>query len=219
MRVFEHLQIHVFGRARIAEAKTRSESSIQASENDRATALRRIERDLEIAKASADRRVRDALTKRSAVIAEVESLVASQVARVRAEVAVQTERIKQVEQQLQADVVAPAEAGCQKSIALAKAEAAQIIESGKAQANGIRSLSQSWNSAGGNARQIFVLQKLEPLLKTLSASVPEVTVKSLTVVDPQEGAMATKVAGFLEQLKQTTGIDAVNAIDRLGRGD
>ncbi|MCX5962353.1 MAG: SPFH domain-containing protein [Cyanobacteria bacterium] len=212
-------QADLFRDARIAEAKTRSESSIQASENDRATALRRIERDLEIAKASADRRVRDALTKRSAVIAEVESVVASQVARVRAEVAVQTERIKQVEQQLQADVVAPAEAGCQKSIALAKAEAAQIIESGKAQANGIRSLSQSWNSAGGNARQIFVLQKLEPLLKTLSASVPEVTVKSLTVVDPQEGGMATKVAGFLEQLKQTTGIDAVNAIDRLGRGD
>jgi hypothetical protein len=37
-------------------------------------------------------------------------------------------------------------------------------------------------------------------------------------VDPQEGATATKVAGFLEQLKQTTGIDAVKAIDRLGNG-
>jgi flotillin len=201
-------QADLFRDARIAEAKTRSESSIQAS------ALRRIERDLEIAKADADRRVRDALTKRSAVIAEVESLVASQVARVRAEVAVQTERIKQVEQQLQADVVAPAEAGCQTSIALAKAEAAQIIESGKAQANGIRSLSQSWNAAGSNARQIFVLQKLEPLLKTLSASIPEVTVQTLTVIDPQEGSTATKVAGFLEQLKQTTGIDAMKVLDR-----
>ncbi len=212
-------QAELFRDARIAEAKTRSESAIQASENDRATAMRRIERDLEIAKAESNRRVRDALTKRSAVVAEVESLVASQVARVRAEVSVQTERIKQVENQLQADVVAPAEAGCEKSIALAKAEAASIIESGKAQANGIRSLSESWNSAGGNARQIFVLQKLEPLLKTLSASIPKVTVESLTVVDPQEGATATKVAGFLEQLKQTTGIDAVKLIDRMGSED
>jgi flotillin len=211
-------QSELFRDARIAEAKTRSESAIQTSENDRATALRRIERDLEIAKADADRRVRDTQSKRSAVIAEVESVVASQVARIRAEVSVQTERVKQVEQQLQADVVAPAEAGCQKAIALAKADAAQIIESGKAQSNGIRSLSESWNAAGGDARQIFILQRLEPLLKTLSASIPEVTVQTLTVVDPQEGATATKVAGFLEQLKQTTGIDAVKAIDRLGNG-
>ncbi len=211
-------QSELFRDARIAEAKTRSESAIQTSENDRATALRRIERDLEIAKADADRRVRDTQSKRSAVIAEVESVVASQVARIRAEVSVQTERVKQVEQQLQADVVAPAEAGCQKAIALAKADAAQIIESGKAQSNGIRSLSESWNAAGSDARQIFILQRLEPLLKTLSASIPEVTVQTLTVVDPQEGATATKVAGFLEQLKQTTGIDAVKAIDRLGSG-
>jgi flotillin len=211
-------QSELFRDARIAEAKSRSESAIQTSENDRATALRRIERDLEIAKADADRRVRDTQSKRSAVIAEVESVVASQVARIRAEVSVQTERVKQVEQQLQADVVAPAEAGCQKAIALAKADAAQIIESGKAQSNGIRSLSESWNAAGGDARQIFILQRLEPLLKTLSASIPEVTVQTLTVVDPQEGATATKVAGFLEQLKQTTGIDAVKAIDRLGNG-
>jgi flotillin len=211
-------QSELFRDARIAEAKTRSESAIQTSENDRATALRRIERDLEIAKADADRRVRDTQTKRSAVVAEVESVVASQVARIRAEVSVQTERVKQVEQQLQADVVAPAEAGCQKAIALAKADAAQIIESGKAQSNGIRCLSESWNAAGDDARQIFILQRLEPLLKTLSASIPEVTVESLTVVDPQDGATATKVAGFLEQLKQTTGIDAVKAIDRLGAG-
>jgi flotillin len=189
-------QSELFRDARIAEAKTRSESAIQTSENDRATALRRIERDLEIAKADADRRVRDTQSKRSAVIAEVESVVASQVARIRAEVSVQTERVKQVEQQLQADVVAPAEAGCQKAIALAKADAAQIIESGKAQSNGIRSLSESWNAAGGDARQIFILQRLEPLLKTLSASIPEVTVQTLTVVDPQELMRSRRSIGW-----------------------
>jgi flotillin len=187
--------------------------------NDRATALRRIGRDLEVAKADSDRRVRDALTKRSAVVAEVESVVASQVARVQAEVAVQRERIKQVEQQLNADVIAPADAACQSAIANAQAQASQIVESGKAQANGIRLLSESWATSGPNAREIFVLQKLEPLLQTLSKSIPTIEVKSVTVIDAQNGATATQLGSFLEQIKQTTGIDAATAINRMLPGE
>ncbi len=208
-------QADLFRDARIAEATTRAEASIQSSENDRATALRRIGRDLEVAKADSDRRVRDALTKRSAVVAEVESVVASQVARVQAEVAVQRERIKQVEQQLNADVIAPADAACQSAIANAQAQASQIVESGKAQANGIRLLSESWSASGPNAREIFVLQKLEPLLQTLSKSIPTIEVKSVTVIDAQNGSTATQLGSFLEQLKQTTGIDAATAINRM----
>ncbi len=212
-------QADLFRDARIAEATTRAEASIQSSENDRATALRRIGRDLEVAKADSDRRVRDALTKRSAVVAEVESAVASQVARVQAEVAVQRERIKQVEQQLNADVIAPADAACQSAIANAQAQASQIIESGKAQANGIRLLSESWATSGPNAREIFVLQKLEPLLQTLSKSIPTIEVKSVTVIDAQNGSTATQLGSFLEQIKQTTGIDAATAINRMLPGD
>jgi len=83
-------------------------SIIKDSENQRLTALRRIQKDLEIAKADAEKRVRDTQTKRGAMIAEVESVVMSDLAKVQAEVAVQTARIKQVKQQLQADVIAPA---------------------------------------------------------------------------------------------------------------
>lgn len=212
-------QADLFRDARIAEATTRAEASIQASENDRATALRRIGRDLEVAKADSDRRVRDALTKRSAVVAEVESVVASQVARAQAEVAVQRERIKQVEQQLNADVIAPADAACQSAIANAQAQASQIVESGKAQANGIRLLSESWATSGPNAREIFVLQKLEPLLQTLSKSIPTIEVKSVTVIDAQNGSTATQLGSFLEQIKQTTGIDAATAINRMLPGE
>ena len=212
-------QADLFRDARIAEATTRAESSIQTSENDRATALRRIKRDLEVAKADSDRRVRDALSKRSAVVAEVESLVASQVARVQAEVAVQRERIKQVEQQLNADVIAPADAACQSALANAQAQASKIVESGKAQANGIRLLSESWAASGPNAREIFVLQKLEPLLQTLSKSIPTIEVKSVTVIDAQNGSTATQLGSFLEQLKQTTGIDAATAINRMLPGE
>ncbi|MEW6492146.1 MAG: SPFH domain-containing protein [Cyanobacteriota bacterium] len=201
--------------ARIAEARAKAESIIQTSENDRITALRRIERDLQVAKAEAERRVRDALTKRTAVVAEVESVVGAEVARVQAEVAVQTERIKQVEQQLQADVVAPAEAECKRAIAKARGDAARIVEDGKAQAAGTQRLAESWKTAGASAREIFLFQKLEPLLKTMAAGVPEVEVETLTVIDAHNGSNVTKMASFLEQLRQTTGINVAKVVGNL----
>ncbi|HEY9609554.1 flotillin family protein [Allocoleopsis sp.] len=204
--------------ARIAEAKARAQSIIQASENERVTSLRRIERDLQVAKAEAERRVRDALTKRAAVVAEVESVVGSEVARVQAEVAVQTERIKQVENQLQADVVAPAEAECKRAIAKARGDAARIVEDGKAQAAGTKRLAESWKTAGSSAREIFLLQKLEPLLKTMAAGVPEVEVQNLTVIDAQNGSNVTKMASFLEQLRQATGVDVAKVVGNLPQG-
>lgn len=202
--------------ARIAEAQARAESVVKDSANKRITALRNIDRDLEIAKAEAECRVRDALTQRTAMIAEVEAVVGAEVARVQAEVAVQTERIKQVEKQLQADIVAPAEADCQQAIARAKGNAAQIIEDGKAQAAGIEELAASWQAAGDSAREIFLFQKLELLLKLIAAGVPEVQVQHLTVIDAPPDGTVPKTAAFLEQLRQTTGVDVAKVANRLG---
>lgn len=193
--------------ARIAEAQSRAESLIKDSANLRSTALRKLQRDEEIAKANAEKRVRDALTKRVAAIAEVESVVEVQVARVKAEAAVETERIHQIEQQLQAEVIAPAEADCEVAIASAKGQAARIIEEGKAQAAGTRQLGQSWQSAGASAQDIFMFQQLHILTKLMAASVPEVSVKNVSVIDAQGGATATKLAAFLEQFQQATGMD------------
>jgi len=201
--------------ARIAEAKAKAQSVIQSSANKRITALRRVERDIEIAKVQAERRVRDALTKRVAMVAEVESVVGSEVAKTQAEVAVQTERIKQVEQQLQADVVAPAEAECKRAIAKAKGDAARIVEDGKAQALGTQRLAESWKAAGPSAREIFLFQKLEVLLKMMASSVPEVEVQNVTVIDAKSGNNTTKMASFLEQLRQTTGVDVAELVNNV----
>ena len=203
--------------ARIAEAEAQAQAAMKGAENQKKTALKRLETQMEVAKAEAERRVQDAVTKRNAVIAESESEIASEVARTQAEVAVQKERIKQVEQQLQADVVAPAEANCKQAIAQAKGNAAKITEQGKAQAEGIRKLAESWKAAGSNARDIFLYQKLEVLLQTLVSTVPEVKVDNVTVVSSQNGTAATKTAQFLEELRQTTGIDIAAAINNIGQ--
>ena len=201
--------------ARIAEANAQAESTIKDSENKKVTSLRQIARDLEIAKAQAEKRIRDAITKREALVAEVEAEVVAQLAKAEAEVAVQTERIKQVQQQLQADIVAPAEAECKQAIAKAKGDAASIIEDGKAQAMGTKRLAESWKAAGDNAKEIFLFQKLETLIKMMAAGVPEVEIESITVVDGQNDNRATSIASFLEQLRQTTGIDVTEIAHNL----
>jgi flotillin len=210
-------QADLFRDARIAEAKAHAESVIKDSANKRVTSLRRIQRDLEVSKADAQKRVRDAETKRVAMVAEVESIVLSEIARVQAEVAVQTERIEQVKQQLQADIVAPAEADCKRAIAKAQGEAAKIIEEGKAQAEGAKKLAQSWLAAGSSAKEIFLLQKLEVLLKMMATSVPEVEVQNVTVIDSKDGSNVAKIASFVEQLRQTTGVDIVGLANQIAK--
>ena len=203
--------------ARIAEAEAKAESEVQTAENKKITSVRRLERDIGISQAAAEQRTQDALTGRAAVVAEAEAEIAAELARIQADVPVQEERIKQVAQQLQADVIAPAEADCKRAIAQAKGNASQILEEGKAQAEGTMRLAESWVAAGDSARDIFLLQKLEVLLKTLSSTVPPVAVKTVPVVDTQSGNLATQAAAFMTQLKQTSGVDVAGAINGMAQ--
>ncbi len=203
--------------ARIAEAEAKAESEVQSAENKKITAVRRLERDIGIAQAAAEQRTQDALTMRAAVVAEAEADIASELARIQADVPVQEERIKQVKEQLKADVIAPAEADCKRAIAQARGNASTILEEGKAQAEGTLRLAESWVAAGDSARDIFLLQKLEGLLKTLTSTVPPIDVKNVTVIDTQSGNLATQAAAFMTQLKQTSGVDVAGAINNFGR--
>ncbi|KKD38429.1 MAG: SPFH domain-containing protein [Limnoraphis robusta] len=203
--------------ARMAEAQARATAVIRNAENKKNTSLKQLETEIEVARAEAERRVKDAITKREAVIAESESEIASEVARTQAELPVQRARIIQVEQKLQADIVAPAEAECKREIARAKGDAARIIEEGKARAEGTQRLAESWKAAGANAREIFLYQKLEGLLQTLVSTIPEIEVDNVTVINSENGTTATKIAGFLEQLRQTTGIDVADAVQNISQ--
>ncbi|WP_204153473.1 SPFH domain-containing protein [Leptolyngbya sp. CCY15150] len=205
--------------ARIAEAQARAESAITSVNNAKRTALKRLDRDIAISQADAERRMQDAKTRRQALIAEAEAAIASEVARTQAELPVQQERIKQVIQQLQADVVAPAEADCKRAIARAQGDAASIIEDGKAQAEGTRQLAESWKMAGPNAREIFLLQKLEILLKTMSATVPPLSVQNVTVIDASQGGTVPQLASLNEQLRASTGIDLAQTVRNLTRSE
>ncbi|MEM7715295.1 MAG: hypothetical protein AAF349_17240, partial [Cyanobacteria bacterium P01_A01_bin.68] len=74
---------------------------------------------------------------------------------------------------------------------------------------------ESWQNAGSNAKEIFLLQKFDVLLKAMASSIPELEVEKVTIVDASEGSNATKMASFIEQLRQTTGLDVPEIIQGL----
>ena len=192
--------------SRIAEAEAKSQSSVKQAENERITSLRRLDKELAIATAEAEKRVKDALTRRDALVAEVEAKVGAELARAEAEIPVQQERIKQVTEQLQADVVAPAESECKTMMAAAKGQAATIVEQGRSQAEGLRELVESLKQSGDDAKRLFLLQKLEPLLTMLSDTVQPIEVEEVNLIGEREGQANLSLATLLKQFQETTGL-------------
>ena len=199
--------------SRIAEAEANSQSLVKQAENERITSLRRLDKELAIATANANKRVQDALTRRKALVAEVQAQVGAELARAEAEVPVQEERIKQVTQQLQADVIAPAESECETMIAAAKGEAATIIEQGRSQAEGLQELVGSLKRSGDDAKRLFILQKLEPLLTMLSDTVQPIEVEEVSLIGERQGGTNLSLATLLRQLQDSTGIRLPQAND------
>merc|ERR1712196_35393 len=73
--------------SRIAEAEATSQSAVKQAENERITALRRLDKELAVATANAEKRKKDALTRRTALVAEVQAKVGAELARAKAEAA------------------------------------------------------------------------------------------------------------------------------------
>ena len=168
--------------------------------------LNEINKDIADTTADAEKRVKDALTRREALVAEVQAEVGAELARAEAELPVQQERIKQVTQQLEADVIAPAESECQTMMAEAKGEAATIVEQGRSQAEGLRDLVESLKRSGDDAKRLFLLQKLEPLLTMLSDTVQPIEVEEVNLIGEREGQINLSLATLLKQLQESTGL-------------
>ena len=201
--------------ARIAEAQAKAESAIRDSANNCGTVLRELIRDEEVAKIEAAKDVRDALTRRAALVAEVESVAGAQIAEAEAEIKVETEQIIETQQRLLADVLAPAEAQKQRMIAEAKGQAAHIIEDGKAQAIGLKRLGEVWRAADKDARDIFLYQKIDIMMNTIVESIPKISVQDISVIDEESGCGSAKIAALIEQFSSATGIDAKKLINQL----
>ncbi|MFN8139604.1 MAG: SPFH domain-containing protein [Fimbriimonadales bacterium] len=212
----------IMRQARIAEAIAKADSQVRSAENREREVTAQIEMKVATAKAEAQKRLTDALTRRDAVVAEERATVAAAVAQAEAEVKVQNARVEQTKRRLEADVVQPAKANCEAAEASAIANASPILEQGRAQAEALKSLADVWSKTGSNAREVFLLQKLEPIVQILTGILAETSVEKLTIIDSKSGGDASlpvKAVATLEQIKQIFGVDVVQKLQSLGAGE
>jgi len=195
--------------ASVAEARAVADANAQQSLNWCASQIAKVDADLAIAQQETNKRVLDAQTRRSAMIAESEGQVLAQVAQVTAEIERQKARVLQVQRQLEADVVKPAEADCKAREEAARGEAAIVIERGKAEAESLRKMAAAYTAAGPGAREVMALQQVIPLLSQVAGSGWPLVIGKVTVLpqDGEGGGFAKAAIRAAEQIKAATGVD------------
>lgn len=206
--------------ARKAEAERKAESTIQEADNLSRTQISQLKAQRGIIEAEAEKRIVSARTRRAAEVARERSVIEAQIARAEADIEVQRARIEQVKLQLDADVVAPARAYKAKKEAEARGEVADIKEEAEATAQGMHQLVEAWLTAGGQAREIFVMEKLRTLISIMVGTVHQLKVDQLTVVGDgkSEGSTAGQVASLIEQLKAAGNVDVPALLKRFATG-
>jgi flotillin len=200
-------------KSRVAEAENRAEATVQDSENQLKKAIAKINAQKEIAAADAERRILDAQTKGEAMVAEERSKAGSAIAKARAGLDVQRARLEQVKRQLAADVIQPAQARKAELEADAKAEAAKIVENGKATIEALEALLDTWERAGDAARPIFLVQQFDAIMDNMLSTIQNIKIDKITVIDSgvkgidEQGSLPMKAASGSEQIKETLGLD------------
>ena len=119
---------------------------------------------------------------------ENEALVAAETARAEAEQELQSLRTDLERLRLECDVFLPAEAARLSAEADARARAAPVVETGKANAEALRMVAHEWQAAGNDARELYVLQHLRELVEVAVQRVSQTKIAELHVVDGGDGS-------------------------------
>ena len=204
--------------ARINEAKARAKSTETEAANHQVAKLRDISAEMNILTADISRQVTDAQSAGKAMVAEEIGAVRALIAEARENVKVQEARVQQVERRLLADVVAPAEAEMHQRRADAQAQAARIIEDGKAQVAVLDAMIATWKQGGDSARDIFLMQKLQTMMDSLVDTITDVKINRVTVLPSGDNSTAKRAVTLVEELKAGTGIDIPMVVDRMTGG-
>ena len=209
--------------AAIAEANAQSQAAVQKATNTMNANLAKIDADLEITRQQYKKRIVDAQSKRTAMIAEAQGQVLSAIAAAKAEADRQRARALQVERQLDAEVVQPAEAQRKAAEEQARGHAARILEQGRAQAEALKAMVEQYKKAGASAREMLALQKLLPLVVAISGAGQKTTIGKVSVL-PAPGYnagdnandWARKAIAASEQIRVATGVDLAAMTRSLG---
>lgn len=173
--------------AEVAEAQNQAETKQRQAEAMRTAEIYQAEADIAVAVARNTLRVRQAELNREAETAERVADVEAQRAEVEAQQNLESQRVELQKRRLLADVVEPAEANRKAAELRARAEAAPILENGKAQVEVLKLLYSQINSAGEQGFAVFMAEKLPLLLGTAVDAVKGIEIDRLVVMDGGAG--------------------------------
>jgi len=208
--------------ASVVEAHTQAQAAEQKAENWARSEVAKIDADVAILQQETDRRIKDWLTRREAMIAEARGQVLAQIAQVRAEINRQKARALQVERQLDADVIQPCDAERRSLEEQARGEAAKIVELGRAEAEALKQLVEEVRKAGPNARELLALQQMMPLLPEIAGARRPTKIATLSVLPGSDGGDSTfaqKAIAASEQIRAATGLDLAALARKVGGGE
>ena len=207
-------------RARVAEAEAKANADVREAENRQRARLKEIFSQRDIIQAEADRRVNNAKSRAKAMVAEAEGQVKSEIARTEAAIRAAEATVEQTRRRLEADVIAPAAANMEAGIADAKGNAAQILEDGRATVTVLQEMIAVWKDAGPNARDIFLMQKMDKVMESLVSTIGAVKVDRMTMLPKTDGQDSTsiKAVRLVEELKAAVGVDIPQLIQQVAQG-
>jgi flotillin len=218
--VGRRLTAEVVKQARVAEAQRMAESeAAEAAARERAQ-IATVQADKNIVEEQNQLRVRTAELEAIAKAKEEEASVAGDIARATAEQELEQQRIELERRRLEADVVTPAKANLEAKQLAAQAEAAKIIEDGKAQVEVFQRLTEQYQAAGDDGQRIFVLNMLPELVDKIVSTVNNVDIDRVAIVD-NGGGQGGGIPGLVSQLpgavvSLTEQIEAATGVDILG---
>ncbi len=201
--------------AQIAEAQNQAETRQRQAEAMQVAELSKTQADIAVAAAHNELRVKQAELNRLAETAERVAKVEAQRAEVEAQQNLESQRVELQKRRLLADVVEPAEAHRKAAELHARAEAAPILENGKAQVEVLRLLYSQISNAGEQGFAVFMAEKLPLLLGTAVEAVKGIDIDRIVIMDGGGGDGVANAANqkinaaykTLEGLGSALGID------------
>ena len=235
--VGRRLTAEVIRDARVAEANRTAESEQAEAAARRTAQVAQIEADKKIVEEQNALRVRTAELEAISRAREEEALVAGETAKAVASQELETERIELEKRRVEADVVVPARADLEARQLQAQAEAATIVEDGKAQVEVFKRLTDQYQAAGADGHDVLVLNMLPDLIDKIVATVANVSIDRVAVVDTGGGGgggngdgngdggarggipglmsqLPASLVAMTEQIEAATGVDILASLRR-----
>lgn len=226
--------LEAIGRKKAAEAVRDAEIAEADADADtrerQATAKQRAEvmesqAAIEVAEARNKLRVREAQLGQEAEIVERTAKVKAEEAEVEAQRELEARRVLREQERLRADVVEPANAAREAAKAEAEAQAAPILERGKAQVEVLRRLYEEIAKGGDQALAVFLAEKLPELMEISVDAVRGIDIDRVIVMDGGDGdavsgAVNQRVKGALgtvEGVAAALGLDIEEVLKAANR--